>query len=355
MNKNVELSVHQAFVDEARGYRFEPLRDEKGKKVYRHPRVGEWYITEDAEIARHPWCEEDDERGQILRAIPINPTPDSSAISDGIGYRVSLPIHSRFKSMANGLAFFKSMVCGEWERRRVGYGDWFVVVHEICEERIEFWDARGSRSNSTYFVLKAIPVSPSCSTCSHEYEPKMETVAPAKPVKQWKKGEWAFHPEYKLLYVASETDIHGEPGFIFHPLNSGNTNVIISGHHLDVLREVEDSDWPVGALVMYYYDHLIPSQIMGVSSQCGIHIKNEFVHGFSRWVDPKHIRPIQDSDWIVEIDGVKYRAFEIGSRHRRDNIELRQSTSEYTINIPVTPEIVKALGVPVMPLEFQKR
>lgn len=354
MNKSIELSVHQAFVDEARGYRFEPLRDEKGKKVYRHPRVGEWYITEDAEIARHPWCEEDDERGQILRAIPINPTPDSSAISDGIGYRVSLPIHSRFKSMANGLAFFKSMVCGEWERRRVGYGDWFVVVHEICEERIEFWDARGSRSNSTYFVLKAIPVSPSCSTCSHEYEPKMETVAPAKPVKQWKKGEWAFHPEYKLLYVASETDIHGEPGFIFHPLHSGNTNVIISGHHLDVLREVRDSDWPVGAWVGFMEAWGNPPKSRAVRIDM---VKNGFI--YSKHINgncrANNFRPIQDSDWIVEIGGVKYRAFEIGSRHRRDNIELRQSTSEYTINISVTPEIVKALGVPVMPLEFQKR
>lgn len=267
MNKNVELSVHPAFVDEANGYRFEPLRDEKGKKVYRHPRVGEWYITEDAEIARHPRCE-DDECGQILRAIPINPPPY-----------------------------------------------------------------------------------PSCSTCSHEYEPKMETVAPPKPSKQWKRGEWAFHPEYKLLYIASETDIHGEPGFIFHPLHSGNTNVIISGHHLDVLREVRDDDWPVGAPLVYAGGD--------DSIWCLNRVKNGMIYIFDEsscvsreWYDkPEMFRPPQDSDWIVDINGVKYRAHG-GSQ---ELIKLRQwnEKNKWWEDYIVTKEIVKALGVQVMPLEFQ--
>lgn len=336
MNKNIELSVHPAFIDEASGYRFEPLRDKKGKRVYRHPRVGEWYITEDAEIARHPWCE-DDECGQILRAIPINPPPPPSCSTCSHEYEqrseevrhydgeewhgpISYGVNSTFPPEK-----YKFVFTGERKT---------IPPSDLPPEQRQLFLYVGMERKKPEVYMQNMS--------SHYNVWIVKPQLRIKPARQWKKGEWAFHPGYKLLYVASETDIHGEHGFIFHPLHSGNTNVIISGHHLDVLREVKDSDWPVGAWITYIPDNF-PAKIKKVRDGC-IYFDDNF-----NVLD--NFRPLHDSDWIVEIDRVKYRAYG-GSQ---ELIKLRQwnEKNKWWEDCVVTKEIVKALGVPVMPLEFQ--
>ena len=106
--------------------------------------------------------------------------------------------------------------------------------------------------------------------------------------------------------------------------------------------------WNVGDWA--FHDSLGVIEIKEVETKISNAFRVKRVNGELWYSEPRFLRPLTPTDWVKEVDGVRYRAYEAEG----NSVGIASNKATYFSDKTIAKSFCKLAEIPIMPKELHK-